>query len=383
MVGMKRSYPFSLDFPDAPTFNYNSPRFAEISTNIRTSCGNGSEFNFDANNSTSRELSSYSASNSKLNSKKISEENGNFYGDFLTLAHPIPTSYPPSKSMLASIELSSCSASNSKLNSKKISEENGNFYGDFLTLAHPIPTSYPPSKSMLASMYIQFNHLQRTLILFTDIQMIGMKWPYPFSLNFPDAPTFNYNSPPFAEISTNIRTLCGNGSEFNFDADNSTSREISSCSASNSKLNSKKISEENGNFYGDFLTLAHPIPTSYPPSKSMLASMYLVFNNQRRRKKTCKEKELECSDHPVAASCVKFKVRGEMGSFIYECGAGFGRDLSAGTAGNRLQNPCNRLPGPGVNSGTLVKRKTLIVLSSEVEWFALIDVTSELSFRVF
>ncbi|KAL2331380.1 hypothetical protein Fmac_018961 [Flemingia macrophylla] len=115
-------------------------------------------------------------------------------------------------------------------------------------------------------------------------KMVGMKRPYPFSLDFSHVPAFNYNSSPFAEIRTNIRTSCGNGSGFNFDAGNSTSRELSSCSASNStsnsELNSKKRSEENGNFSGDFLTLAPPIPTSYPPSKSMLASTYLALNNQ-------------------------------------------------------------------------------------------------------
>jgi len=53
-VGTKRSYPFSLNVPHAPSFNYNLPPFAETRTNVKTSSGNGSEFSFEAGNSTSR-----------------------------------------------------------------------------------------------------------------------------------------------------------------------------------------------------------------------------------------------------------------------------------------------------------------------------------------
>ncbi|KAK7335099.1 hypothetical protein VNO80_26870 [Phaseolus coccineus] len=109
---------------------------------------------------------------------------------------------------------------------------------------------------------------------------VGTKRSYPFSLNVPNAPSFNYNLPPFAETRTNVKTSCGNGSEFNFEAGNSTSREVTFTSASNSKPNTKKRSEENENFNGDFLTLAPPSPTSYPPSKSMPSSTLLAFQNQ-------------------------------------------------------------------------------------------------------
>jgi len=57
-------------------------------------------------------------------------------------------------------------------------------------------------------------------------------------------------------------------------------REVTFTSASNSKPNSKKRSEENENFSGDFLTLAPPSPTSYAPSKSMSSSTLLAFQNQ-------------------------------------------------------------------------------------------------------
>ncbi|XP_014500403.1 uncharacterized protein LOC106761368 [Vigna radiata var. radiata] len=109
---------------------------------------------------------------------------------------------------------------------------------------------------------------------------VGTKRAYPFSLNFPHAPAFNYNLPPFAETRTNVKTSCGNGSEFNFEAGNSTSREVTFSSASNSKPNPKKRSEENESFNGDFLTLAPPSPTSYQPPKSTPSSTLIAFQNQ-------------------------------------------------------------------------------------------------------
>ncbi|KAG4971759.1 hypothetical protein AAZX31_13G254200 [Glycine max] len=112
-------------------------------------------------------------------------------------------------------------------------------------------------------------------------KMVGMKrqTPYPFSPDFPHVPAFNCISSPFAEVGTNAKTPCGNGSGFNFG--NSTSREVSSsCLASNSEPKSKKRREENENFNGDFLTLAPPSPTSYPPSKSKLSLTFQAFHNQ-------------------------------------------------------------------------------------------------------
>ncbi|XP_027342643.1 uncharacterized protein LOC113855272 [Abrus precatorius] len=97
-VGTKRHYPFSLDFPPAPAVNYNFSFFSETRKNSKTSCGNGSGFNFDASNSTSREVPFFSASKSEPNSKKRKIENENFSGDFLTLAPPLsPASCSPSK----------------------------------------------------------------------------------------------------------------------------------------------------------------------------------------------------------------------------------------------------------------------------------------------
>jgi hypothetical protein len=55
MIGMKRPYPFSLDFSQAPALNYKLPPNAEIGTNSRrTSCESESGFHFVAGNSTSR-----------------------------------------------------------------------------------------------------------------------------------------------------------------------------------------------------------------------------------------------------------------------------------------------------------------------------------------
>lgn len=49
MVGMKRPYPFSLDNPPGPSFNYKFPTpVAPIRSDESASCGNGGTFNFDA-----------------------------------------------------------------------------------------------------------------------------------------------------------------------------------------------------------------------------------------------------------------------------------------------------------------------------------------------
>lgn len=61
MTDVKRSYPFSLEFSQAPALNYIMPPYAEISTNPRTSCESESGFHFDAANSTSRLFFSYNS----------------------------------------------------------------------------------------------------------------------------------------------------------------------------------------------------------------------------------------------------------------------------------------------------------------------------------
>ncbi|WJX73203.1 hypothetical protein P8452_57012 [Trifolium repens] len=93
--------------------------------------------------------------------------------------------------------------------------------------------------------------------------MIGMKRPYPFSLDFSQATALNYKLPPNAEIGTNSRrTSCESESGFHFVAGNSTSRESQSCSASNSDPNSKKRDKGIKELDGSFLTLAPPSPAS-------------------------------------------------------------------------------------------------------------------------
>ncbi|KEH38642.1 DNA N6-methyl adenine demethylase isoform X2 [Medicago truncatula] len=104
--------------------------------------------------------------------------------------------------------------------------------------------------------------------------MIGMKRPYPFSMDFPQAPALNYRMPHSGEISTNARTSYDRGSGFHFDAGSSTSRESQSCSASNSDPNSKRRDKGIKDFDASFLTLAPPTPTSCQPSKP------LALNNQ-------------------------------------------------------------------------------------------------------
>ncbi|CAJ2659710.1 unnamed protein product [Trifolium pratense] len=95
--------------------------------------------------------------------------------------------------------------------------------------------------------------------------MIGMKRPYPFSLDFPQAPALTYKlPPPNAEIggTNSRRTSCESESGFHFVAGNSTSRESQSCSASNSDPNSKRRDKGIKELDGNFLTLAPPSPVS-------------------------------------------------------------------------------------------------------------------------
>ena len=57
MIGTKRPYPFSLDNPPRPSFNYNLPAInvAPIRSDESASCGNEGMFNiFEASNTNSR-----------------------------------------------------------------------------------------------------------------------------------------------------------------------------------------------------------------------------------------------------------------------------------------------------------------------------------------
>ncbi|XP_062170709.1 uncharacterized protein LOC133876444 isoform X2 [Alnus glutinosa] len=57
MVGMKRSYPFSLENPPSPSFNFNLPDIvAPIRSDESASCGNEATFNFDGSNTIFRKV---------------------------------------------------------------------------------------------------------------------------------------------------------------------------------------------------------------------------------------------------------------------------------------------------------------------------------------
>ncbi|KAK9269039.1 hypothetical protein L1049_000807 [Liquidambar formosana] len=94
-------------------------------------------------------------------------------------------------------------------------------------------------------------------------KMVGMKRPYPFSLDNPPGPSFNCKFPSFATPITRSdeSTSCGNGGTYNFDPGNPIFREAPSCSAPMSEPNLKDL-KENGFYNGDFLTLAPPTTIS-------------------------------------------------------------------------------------------------------------------------
>ncbi|GMI74166.1 hypothetical protein HRI_001085900 [Hibiscus trionum] len=93
VVGMKRSYPFSLDnAPGPPIFSKYPPIVHSINGQVEAaSSSNGSTFNFEPGTPSFREGPSCSTSNMESKSKKSIKQNGAFDGDFLTLAPPTTT----------------------------------------------------------------------------------------------------------------------------------------------------------------------------------------------------------------------------------------------------------------------------------------------------
>ncbi|XP_059662700.1 uncharacterized protein LOC132308595 [Cornus florida] len=100
MVGVKRSYPFSLDNPTSPSFRCKFPP-TYLAPHINrsdesASCGNGGASNIEPGNPVFRESPLSSTTMYESNSDKISRGNGGLNGDFLTLAPPTASSPRPS-----------------------------------------------------------------------------------------------------------------------------------------------------------------------------------------------------------------------------------------------------------------------------------------------
>ncbi|XP_058779563.1 uncharacterized protein LOC131653443 isoform X2 [Vicia villosa] len=115
--------------------------------------------------------------------------------------------------------------------------------------------------------------------------MIGMKRPYPFSLDFPQTP-LNYKLPSIGQSSTNGRTSCESENGYHLDAAISNSRESQSCSASNSDPKSKKKDKGIKEFDGSFLTLAPPTP---PTLYAVSPSKPLESNSQESPEKNIED----------------------------------------------------------------------------------------------
>lgn len=91
MVGVKRSYPFSLDNVPIPSFHCKFPSsyVSPISRSDESaSCSNGGTTSVEPPNPVFREGPSSSSAISEPSPKKVLEENGVLNGDFLTLAPP-------------------------------------------------------------------------------------------------------------------------------------------------------------------------------------------------------------------------------------------------------------------------------------------------------
>ncbi|KAI3769302.1 hypothetical protein L6452_00403 [Arctium lappa] len=88
MIGMKRSYPFSMENMPIPSFNSKFP-FSPISRlDESTSCNNGGTTSLEPSNPGSRENPSSLGSIADQTTKKLIDENRGLTKDFLTLAPP-------------------------------------------------------------------------------------------------------------------------------------------------------------------------------------------------------------------------------------------------------------------------------------------------------
>ncbi|KAH9763841.1 hypothetical protein KPL70_001310 [Citrus sinensis] len=117
-------------------------------------------------------------------------------------------------------------------------------------------------------------------------KMVGMKRPYPFSIDHPPAfSTLHYKIPPIVHPRVISRSedsaSCGRGHTLIFEPGFAMSREGSSCSAFMLEPNnSKKSIKENGVLNGGFLTLAPPTSTSLcQGSKFKRPPHFLAFTN--------------------------------------------------------------------------------------------------------
>ncbi|KAH7512623.1 hypothetical protein FEM48_Zijuj12G0110500 [Ziziphus jujuba var. spinosa] len=112
-----------------------------------------------------------------------------------------------------------------------------------------------------------------------NASIVGMKRPYPFSLDNPPGPPFSIKFPAFvAPMRVDEPASCRNGGSFNLETSNPKLREGPSCSTSILESYSKNSIQENGAFSGDFLTLSLPTWTSQSP-KFNLPSGHLSFHN--------------------------------------------------------------------------------------------------------
>ncbi|CAK7350087.1 unnamed protein product [Dovyalis caffra] len=115
------------------------------------------------------------------------------------------------------------------------------------------------------------NYTYNTPVWIEEEKMVGMKRPYPFSLDNPPASSFQYKCPTTSSF--------GNGGLYNFSFSSPDCREGSSCSSSIMEPTSKKDIKENWACNGDFLTLAPPATGLTSKNLKLKPSAYLAFHN--------------------------------------------------------------------------------------------------------
>ncbi|KAF5728271.1 hypothetical protein HS088_TW21G00416 [Tripterygium wilfordii] len=114
-------------------------------------------------------------------------------------------------------------------------------------------------------------------------KMVGMKRPYPFSMDNPPGPhSFPHKSPAIVHSISSKSDESSNSGTFCFEPGNQSFREGGPpCSAAaSSEPDPKKCNKGNGVFNGDFLSLAPPTTTSACPTSNFIyPSAYLASQN--------------------------------------------------------------------------------------------------------
>ncbi|XVE50145.1 hypothetical protein DITRI_Ditri01bG0138300 [Diplodiscus trichospermus] len=115
--------------------------------------------------------------------------------------------------------------------------------------------------------------------LLPEEKIVGMKRPYPFSLDNAPGPSIHSNYPPIVHSINGQSEAASTSKGINFEPGTPNFGEGPSYSTSNLEPKSKNSIKQDGGIDGDFLTLAPPTPTSvYSSPKSQHPSSNSIYS---------------------------------------------------------------------------------------------------------